>query len=175
MPGKFSQDKQRNQWFYENYDGESEPIKINTDIKEGVFISNCSKTIFIVESKTKSIALSNCKEVGLVCNDVIARINVMNCNKTQVQTTGTVPIVQLDKSDRITLYVSEACLKSDPPISFLSSGCTGTNILSPRGEDEDMLESPVPESIRSTYTKDGKFTSVCVIPGEMIKKKKKKK
>ena len=158
MPGSIKHDEVRKQVFVENYDGvenKDAPVEVTSDLKEGVYIGKCKGGVFQITTKTKSICISNCSDIGVICSDVVSRIEIINCKKVNVQSTGMIPIVQADKSDRCNIYVSA---ESVADIQFFSSACSGCNIFCPTADGEDMVESPIPEMVKSVYV-DGKLVS----------------
>ena len=143
----------------------TEPVKIATEVFDTVYLGKIDGTanqvVVMLDQKCKAITLNSCKKVAVVCSDVVARIEIVNCQKIQLQITGTCPIIQIDKTDQTTVYLSQACMQLDPTTMIYSSGCTGVNICSPTADDEDQVENAVPEQMKSQVI-NGKLVSEIV-------------
>ena len=54
-----------------------------------------------VQGKVNTITLDECSKTGLVFQDLLASCEVVNCSSVQVQATGTVHTLAIDKSDGV--------------------------------------------------------------------------
>jgi adenylyl cyclase-associated protein len=54
-----------------------------------------------------NIALDSCHKTGVVFSDVIASCEVINSKGVQLQTTGIVPTISVEKTDGCQLYITE--------------------------------------------------------------------
>jgi adenylyl cyclase-associated protein len=69
-----------------------------------------------------------------------------------------VPTVLLDQVDGATIYLSKDSLNTE----IFTSKCTNVNIdLPPEKDEDDYVEAPVPEQLRS-YVKNGKLLTEIV-------------
>jgi hypothetical protein len=161
-------------WYVEKIDKQAaktytEPIVITPAVSDTVYIGNVDGTlnqiVVDVQGKCKALTLSSTTKVGVMCGDVVARVELVNCKKTQCQIQGACPIVQIDKTDQSTVFLSQACLDLDPTTLIYSSWCTGVNICAPTADGEDMVECPVPEQTRNQIV-DGALACTVLIPGE---------
>lgn len=64
-----------------------------------------------ISGKPKVITMDNCVRVGLVFDSAVAMVEVVNCKDVKVQVKVSVPTVNIDKVDTLTLYL-EATDKS---------------------------------------------------------------
>jgi len=130
-----------------------EPVRVESTYQETVYVGNIdaslNQVIVQIDNKCKAITISGCQNVGVVCTDVVARIEIVNCKKLQVQVQGVCPIIQVDKTERSSIFLSDACLKLDPTTSIYSSACSGVNIISPNGDEGDTHENAIPEQFKS--------------------------
>jgi adenylyl cyclase-associated protein len=142
---------QMKQHFVEGYHADTTtdaPVKVSPEISQGVYIGRCLGGVFQVDSKSKSVTINGCKNIGVMISaSVVARVEIINCQKVNVQIDGATPIVQIDGSERINLYMSaESC-----NATILSSRTQAININVPNPDDEeDMLELALPEMVKST-------------------------
>ena len=120
--------------------------------------------IINITGKCKAITINNCKNVGVICTDVVARVEIVGSSKVQLQIQGACPIIQIDKTDTGTVYLSDACLALEPSTLVYSSGCSGVNIVSPVEGAEDMAENPIPEQMKSQIV-NGKLVTTIVVAG----------
>jgi hypothetical protein len=58
--------------------------------------------------KVNTISLDKCSRTGLVFDDVIATVEVVNCNSVQVQCKGSLPTMSIDKCDGCQLFITKA-------------------------------------------------------------------
>jgi len=141
----------------EGYDGasHSEPIIVKVDSpKESVYVGKCINGVVVqIEGKCKSLQVNSCVDVGLVCETVVATIEVMNSTKCQVQTTGTVNLIQLDNCERCKLFLSKDSLEAD--CKLFTAKSANTLVYTPTDDGEDMLEMSLPEQFISSMNPDG--------------------
>ena len=60
-----------------------------------------------VQGKVNAITLDSCTRTGLVFQDLVASCEVVNCSSVEVQSTGAMPTIAIDKTDGITV----SCLR----------------------------------------------------------------
>ena len=165
----------RKAWFFENVDKKlarqyTEPIVLRPEVSDTVYLGSLDGTInqlvVQIEGKCKSVTVNNCKKVAIIANNVVANIGIVRSSRIQFQVTGSVPIVQIDKTDQSTVYLSEACLALDPTTSIYSAASSGINIVFPTADNEDSVEAPLPEQTKSVVSKTGSVEHQLVIAGE---------
>jgi len=148
---------EKDRWYVEGYDGNThaEPIIVKVDSpKESVYVGKCTNGVVVqVEGKCKSLQVNSCADVGLVCETVVATVEIMNSQKCQIQTTGIVNLIQLDNCERCKLFLSKDSLEADCKVFTAKS--SATLVYTPTDDGEDMLEMSLPEQFVSTMHEDG--------------------
>jgi len=138
-------------WVVENHDG-NKKVEIEADsIKQTAYIYKCDNSNIVVKGKLNSITLDNCQKTNLIFESLVAVCDVVNCKTVKVQINGTVPTVQIDKTDGIVVYLNEKTLNT----TFVTSKSSEMNIALPEGTD-DFKEFPIPEQYVTVY-ENGKF------------------
>lgn len=59
-----------------------------------------------VKGKINAITLDSCSKVGVLFESVVAACDVVNSRTMEVQVTGTVPTIAVDKSDGLQIYLN---------------------------------------------------------------------
>lgn len=54
-----------------------------------------------VQGKVNAITLDSCSRSGLVFQDLVSSCEVVNCSSVEVQSTGVMPTIAIDKTDGI--------------------------------------------------------------------------
>lgn len=54
-----------------------------------------------VQGKVNAITLDSCSRTGLVFEDIVSSCEVVNCSSVEVQSTGVMPTIAVDKTDGI--------------------------------------------------------------------------
>lgn len=146
-----------NKWFIENYDtqsNESEPILIEANKDESVFIGKCSNVFIQIKGKVNAISLSETEKCSLLLESCISGLDVVKSNKFGIQVENFLPQISIDKSDNGSIYLSKESLNTE----IFTSCSTTINVNLPVGEDDDFVEFPIPEQLKHTFT-NGKLTS----------------
>ena len=137
-------------WNIENYENETSPIEINAERHHSILISLCRATTVIVKGKANAISVDNCSRLDIVVDSLVSSIDVMNTANFRMQVLDTIPSIQLDKVDIGTIYLSKLN-KDGNNLELFTSKCTSINVtLPPRSEQEDSVECPVPEQIKTS-------------------------
>ncbi|KAL3136825.1 hypothetical protein ABBQ38_005537 [Trebouxia sp. C0009 RCD-2024] len=145
-------------WCVENHTGNRSLTIDQTDAKQSVYIFNCSNCTVQVQGKVNAITLDSCSRTGLVFQDLVSSCEVVNCSSVEVQSTGVMPTIAIDKTDGIVLYLSEASLG----VAITTAKSSAMNVVVPGNGDSDPLELPVPEQFVSTF-RDGKLVTEAVM------------
>lgn len=143
-------------WLIENYTEHdaSEPIVIETDMSQLVFIGNCQGITVQIKGKANAVSVLDTKLVGVAVDSLISGIDVIKSSKFGVQVTGVVPMVSIDLSDEGSLYLSQESIDGD--VQVYTSSTTTMNIYVP--QDGDFVELAVPEQFKHSV-KGGKLAS----------------
>ncbi|KAF2174619.1 hypothetical protein K469DRAFT_705815 [Zopfia rhizophila CBS 207.26] len=144
-----------NKWIIDNFDNPGDIIEIEAEIQHSILISRCKNTTIRINGKANAISLDNSSRASLIIDSLVSSVDVIKCPNFALQVLGTLPTVLLDQVDGATIYLSKESLNTE----IFTSKCTSTNINLPT--DDDYVENPVPEQIRS-YIKDGQLVSEIV-------------
>jgi len=134
-------------------------IDINeTEPRHTVYISKCSGSVVKIAGKINTIMIDDCKKLGVVFDNAISSVEVVNSKGIEVQCTGRVPNFAIDKSSQVTLYISSQGLDAE----IITSKSDAMNvIIPPLKAGEDLIELPVPEQFKTTI-KNGKLVTEAV-------------
>lgn len=143
-----------NKWFIENYEDESNPIIIEANKDESIFIGKCVNVLFQIKGKVNAISLNESDGCSIVLDSSISGLDIIKCNKFGIQVEQSIPQISIDKSDGGSIYLSKDSLETE----IYSSCSTSINVNLPIGEDGDYVEHPLPEQFQHKFT-DGKFKS----------------
>ncbi|XP_036948367.1 adenylyl cyclase-associated protein 1 [Acanthopagrus latus] len=136
-------------WKVENQEGAQGLVINDTELKQVVYAYKCNKSTLQVKGKINSITVDNCKKMGLVFDDVVGIVEIINCKDVKVQVMGKVPTISINKTDGCHVYLSKDSLSCE----IVSAKSSEMNILVP-GNDGDFTECPVPEQFKTVW--DGK-------------------
>jgi hypothetical protein len=148
-------DPDRLTWWVENLSGKQETVSIS-DPKQKVYISNVTDSFVIVVGKCTKISVEKAKGSGVVFDDVISTVEVVNSTKIQLQANGVVPAIQIDSTHGGTIFVqTDIGLEA----KIVTSLCSGLNVCIPGArEEDDTIETPIPEQFETKYDpKDKKW------------------
>jgi adenylyl cyclase-associated protein len=98
------------------------------------------------------INLDECEKSGLVFENAIASVEIVNCKSVEVQVTGKVPSFAIDKTSGIQLYLSQSSLESE----IVTAKSDQMNVLIPTGDD--LTELAIPEQYK-TVVSNGKLVT----------------
>lgn len=133
-------------WKVENQVGAENLLISNTELKQVVYAYKCEKSTLTVKGKINSITIDNCKKVGLVFDDVVGIVEVINCRDVKVQVLGKVPTISINKTDGCHVYLSDHSLECE----IISAKSSEMNVLVPKG-DGDFTEMAVPEQFKTVW------------------------
>ncbi|XP_070969975.1 adenylyl cyclase-associated protein 1-like isoform X1 [Oncorhynchus clarkii lewisi] len=136
-------------WKVENQEGVQGMVISDTELKQVVYAFKCNNSTLQIKGKINSITLDNCKKLGLVFDDVVGIVEVINCRDVKVQVLGKVPTISINKTDGCHVYLSKDSLECE----IVSAKSSEMNVLVP-GNDGDYTEIPVPEQFKTVW--DGK-------------------
>jgi len=134
-------------WFVEFQDGNREAVIDANDIKETVYIYRCENSTIQVKGKINSIMIDGCKKTAVVFENCIAACEIVNCNRLEVQCSGKVPSVSVDKTSGCQLYLSN---EGAPETDIITSESSEINITIPKDE-ANLVEFAVPTQYMSKY------------------------
>ncbi|XP_029022547.1 adenylyl cyclase-associated protein 1 [Betta splendens] len=147
-------------WKVENHEGAQDLVISDTELKQVVYAFKCNKSTLQVKGKINSITLDNCKKSGLVFDDVVGIVEVINCKDVKIQVLGKVPTISINKTDGCHVYLSKDSLACE----IISAKSSEMNILVPNKNGE-FTELPVPEQFKTVWDGHKLVTTATEIAG----------
>merc|ERR1711935_218895 len=138
-----------------------EPLEVKVDnTAHTVYIDGCKGTakdgnlIIKISGKFNAMTINNCQRCGIVFEDGVSTVEIINSKKLQVQVTGLMNNWSVDKSEEINLFISE---QSRDNIHILSAQTEAFNVTVAKSA-EDFKEFGFPEQIKTVWNKNsGEF------------------
>uniref|UniRef100_A0A3Q2PUI8 Adenylyl cyclase-associated protein n=1 Tax=Fundulus heteroclitus TaxID=8078 RepID=A0A3Q2PUI8_FUNHE len=124
-------------WKVENQEGAQGLVISNTELKQVVYAYKCNQSTLQVKGKINSITIDNCKKMGLVFDDVVGIVEVINCRDVKVQVMGKIPTISINKTDGCHVYLSQDSLSCE----IISAKSSEMNILVPNKDGEFVSNS----------------------------------
>lgn len=144
-------------WIFENFENDKtlQLPEGETGMKKAVLIDKCVGCVFQIHGKVKSIIMSDCKNTSLVFQSLVSGIEIINCDKLQIQSTGMIPSLSIDKTSDIKIYLTRECLNE----VMISNSQSNDMVLVTPGDDPDgdSVEIPIPHQFVHRFVK-GKIT-----------------
>merc|ERR1712187_216528 len=96
-----------------------------------------------IGGKVKSISIDGCAKTNVIFSDVVSVVELVNCERCQVQTTGKVNSFAIDKCNGVNLYLSKESMAAE----IVTSKSSEMNVTIPdtEGDENDTIELPIPE------------------------------
>ncbi|KAJ3047457.1 F-actin-capping protein subunit alpha [Rhizophlyctis rosea] len=177
-PPKFA--LEGNKWVVENQVNNQNIVIDQTELKHVVYIYNCQGSTIQIKGKVNAVTLGKhsptnhkslyfpqltfstrkqpdgSKKVGLLVENVVSTVDIVNCKSAQIQITGKAPTVVVDKTDGLQIYLSKAAAD----VEILSAKSSEMNVLL-EGKDGDYDEKPLAEQFKTTIV-NGALVTVAV-------------
>ncbi|KAM4048435.1 adenylyl cyclase-associated protein 1 isoform 1-T2 [Anomaloglossus baeobatrachus] len=147
-------------WKVENHDNASNLVISDTELKQVVYVYKCVNSTLQVKGKINSITIDNCKKLGLVFEDAVGIVEIINSRDVKVQVLGKVPTISINKTDGCQIYLSKDSLSCE----IISAKSSEMNISVP-GSGGEFSEFPVPEQFKTVWNGDKLVTTVTEIAG----------
>ncbi|TKC45467.1 hypothetical protein EI555_000527 [Monodon monoceros] len=147
-------------WRVENQENVSNLVIDDTELKQAAYIFKCVNSTLQIKSKINSTTVDNCKKLGLVFNDVVGIVEIINCRDVKVQVMGKVPTISINKTDGCHVYLSKNSLDCE----IVSAKSSEMNVLIPT-EGDDFNELPDPEQFKTVWNGQKLVTTVTEIAG----------
>uniref|UniRef100_A0A673TI76 Adenylyl cyclase-associated protein n=1 Tax=Suricata suricatta TaxID=37032 RepID=A0A673TI76_SURSU len=132
-------------WRVEYQENRPDLVISETELKQVAYIFNCNKSTLQMKGKINSITIDNCKKFGLVFDNVVGIVEVINSKDIQMQVMGKVPTISINKTEGCHIYLSEDALDCE----IVSAKSSEMNVLIP--QDGDYREFPVPEQFKTAW------------------------
>jgi len=136
-----------NKWIVEHQVGNKEIIISDVEPKHTIYIYKCDNSVVQVKGKVNAITVDSCKKTGVVFDNCISSIEVVNCNSIQVQVTSKVPSILVDKTSGCQLFLS----KDGLGVEIVTSKSDEMNVVLPgKNTGDDIEEIAIPEQFKTT-------------------------
>ncbi|XP_069827505.1 adenylyl cyclase-associated protein 1 [Dendropsophus ebraccatus] len=147
-------------WRVENQDNASNLVISDTELKQVVYVYKCVNSTLQVKGKINSITIDNCKKLGLVFEDAVGIVEIINARDVKVQVLGKVPTISINKTDGCHVYLSKDSLNCE----IISAKSSEMNVLVP-GSGGEFSEFPIPEQFKTVWNGQKLATTVTEIAG----------
>ncbi|XP_023327185.1 adenylyl cyclase-associated protein 2 isoform X2 [Eurytemora carolleeae] len=139
-------------WIVEYFKGNPNLSIEDTETNQSVYVFKCEGSTIKVSGKCNNIILDSCKKTAVVFDSVVSSCEFINCQSVQMQVTGSVPTISVDKTDGCQMYLSKDSLNAE----IVSAKSSEMNVMIPQGDD--FVEQPIPEQFK-TVIKAGKLST----------------
>lgn len=139
-------------WAVENQTGAC-TVDITDNLKESVYIYGCIGATITINGKCKSVTVDKCQKTNVYCDETFASFEVVNCKRQHIGIKKTCKAFSIDKTDGITVFVSDEAKNS---IEISASKSSEMN-LQWNDADGELVERPIPEQYVHRI-KDNKVT-----------------
>ncbi|XP_041739890.2 adenylyl cyclase-associated protein 2 isoform X2 [Coregonus clupeaformis] len=132
-------------WRVEYFDQAHDLVIEETELRQVAYVFGCSNSTLQIKGKINSIIVDNCKKLGLVFDNVVGIVEVINSKDIQLQVMGRVPTISINKTEGCQVYLSKDALDCE----IVSAKSSEMNILVP--QDDEYREFPVPEQFKTVW------------------------
>uniref|UniRef100_A0A2K6QBT6 Adenylyl cyclase-associated protein 1 n=1 Tax=Rhinopithecus roxellana TaxID=61622 RepID=A0A2K6QBT6_RHIRO len=147
----------------ENQENVSNLVIDDTELKQVAYIYKCVNTTLQIKGKINSITVDNCKKFGLVFDDIVGIVEIINNQLGQGDPNpvmSKVPTISINKTDGCHAYLSKNSLDCE----IVSAKSSEMNVLIPT-IGSDFNEFPVPEQFKTLWNGQKSVTTVTEIAG----------
>merc|ERR1711988_776860 len=110
------------------------PIEITiTDFKQAVIIGKCEDVIVVVKGKCNNVTIEGCKKTNILFDDVVSGVEVINCQKVNLQANGALNTLNIEKSAGVNVYLQT---KGSQSADFITASATEVNLIIPGATEE---------------------------------------
>ncbi|KAL0961861.1 hypothetical protein UPYG_G00332600 [Umbra pygmaea] len=132
-------------WRVEYFEQAHDLLIEETELRQVVYVFGCSHSTLQIKGKINSIIVDNCKKLGLVFDNVVGIVEIINSKDIQLQVMGRVPTISINKTEGCQVYLSKDAVDCE----IVSAKSSEMNILVP--QDDDYREFPVPEQFKTVW------------------------
>uniref|UniRef100_A0A8C7JME7 Cyclase associated actin cytoskeleton regulatory protein 2 n=1 Tax=Oncorhynchus kisutch TaxID=8019 RepID=A0A8C7JME7_ONCKI len=132
-------------WRVEYFDQAHDLVIKETELRQVAYVFCCSNSTLHIEGKINSIIVDNCKKLGMVFDNIVGIVEIINSKDIQLQVMGRVPTISINKTEGCQVYLSKDALDCE----IVSAKSSEMNILVP--QDDDYREFPVPEQFKTVW------------------------
>jgi len=136
--------------------GKQDVVVKVTEPKQSVFISKINNSVVTIQGKCTAISIENATGSGVIFDDVVATVEVINSKKVQIQANGSVHQISLDKTNGASVWLQTPAAQSAVIATSLTSE---VNVVTPgKTENDDSIEHAIPEQFLSKFV-NGKLVT----------------
>ncbi|RWS01151.1 adenylate cyclase-associated protein-like protein [Dinothrombium tinctorium] len=157
-PPKFELDGKR--WLIEYQIGQKQLVVNCTEMNQSVSVYKCKDSVITVKGKANSITLDSCSKTGVVFDDIVSVVELINCQSVQAQSMGVLPTINVEKTDGAQIYLSKSSLNAE----VVTAKSSAINVSVPNNVG-DFSEFAIPEQFKSVWTGKGFKTEPTDIAG----------
>jgi len=140
--------EEHSSWIVENIDNDPNCLLDAVEMSQNVRITDCARsTINITSQRVKSIIIDNCEKVNIITKDVISIVELVNSDRCQIQATGKVNMLSIDKCNGVMLHLNKESIGAE--IVTAKSSEMNVQIPDDQGDEYDTIEIPIPEQFES--------------------------
>ena len=144
-------------WVCENQYQKYDLVIEEPERNQVVFASGNVQAGLTNKGKVNALTIDNCKKSNFLIDDVVSAIEIINSHDIKLQINGVAPSINIDKSDGVQVFLTDACAKDvQLYTSKTSSICVSVPGATP---EDDPIEFPIPEQFISSF-KDKKLSTV---------------
>jgi len=133
-------------WLVEFFKGNPSLSIDDAQVNQSVYVYKCEGSTLKVSGKCNNIIVDSCKKVAVVFESVLSSIEFINCQSVQMQVTGSVPTISIDKTDGCQMFLSKDSLG----VEIVTAKASEMNVAIPDGED--YVEQPIPEQFKTVLS-----------------------
>lgn len=154
-------------WFVEHYEGKHDLEIKDVELKHSVYLCKLRNCTVNLPTKCKSIQIDGCFKTRIIVNSVVSTLEIFNNQRLQVEVTGNVPSISIDKTSGCVVEVTTQELKKNPPL-VVTSMISECNFTVPGvKKDDDPIEIPFPEQFNNKYNfETGKIDTTPMVHGD---------
>ena len=93
----------------------------DVNMSQSVTISDCENYLLEITGKVNMVIIQDCKNVGVMLQDVVSGVEVSKGIKVEVQASGVLPSFNIDRCNELMLYTTEK--SRDVEITSTASVC----------------------------------------------------
>lgn len=151
-----------NKWAVEYQINNKSIVIEETETKQTVYVFKCVNSTIVIKGKVNGVVLDSCKKTAVVVESVISGVEAINDQSCQLQILGKCPTLTIEKTDGMQVYLSKDSLD----VEILTAKSSEMNISVPgKTENDDLVESPIPEQFKTVYDGSKWVTNTVVHSG----------
>lgn len=150
--------QQARKWVIENQ-VDNRQLQVEGTKEQSVYVYNCSNCVLQVKGKVNTVQVDKCTKVGVVFESLVSTCELVNSRNVEVQCTGAVPTIAVDKVDGCQIYLGQDALG----VEITTAKSSGINVVTPGPTpDDEFVEHYIPEQFVSRI-RDGRVVTEAVV------------